>query len=99
MKYIDSESKNYLIYQCKESDENRGKHKAVQTCGRWSVRMTKGETWFWDGLQTKCPHCGVRGRKNAKTFEQYPSKDEAQDECHRRNGWVQLESNTTELIQ
>ena len=99
MKYYDIESKNYLIYQCKESDENRGKHKAVQTCGRWSVRMTKGEAWFWTGLQTKCPHCGVRGRKNAKTFEPFSSKEEAQDECNRRNGWVRLEPNTTEVIQ
>jgi len=86
----------YLLFQCVPSSETRGRRPSHNNgCLKWGVRMTKNTTLE---IQTKCKWCGNRGRKNAGTVQEYPSRQEAELEMYKRNSTLQF-SNTTEVIE
>jgi len=86
----------YLLFQCVPSSETRGRRPSHNNgCLKWGVRMTKNASLE---IQTKCKWCGNRGRKNAGTVQEYPSRQEAELEMYKRNSTLQF-SNTTEVIE
>jgi len=89
--------RKWWVYQCAPSSETRGRRESHGNgCMRWNVRACRVSP----PIQTKCRHCGNRGRKNAgQLVGPYPTRQDALNEVYRREYAISYTSNETEVIQ
>ena len=68
----------YIVYQCKESDEVRGKTKQDRTksCGAWNIQVSRRMPTDSPSHQGRCP-CGKRSNLSIKNTHCFESREEA----------------------